>query len=78
MLGLSETQELATMVDGVVVVTKADATSAKALAETLTALNRNQAKLLGIVMNQVKFSSLKGFGYYYHKQRQDENLESQA
>lgn len=64
MLGLSETQELATMVDGVLLIAKADGTSAKALAETISALNRCRAKVLGVVMNQVKFSRLKGFGYY--------------
>jgi len=69
MLGLSETQQLASMVDGVLVITKADSTSAKALAETLAVLTRGRANVLGVVMNQVKFSSLKGFGYYYQKQQ---------
>jgi capsular exopolysaccharide synthesis family protein len=64
MLGLSETQELATMVDGVLLLAKADGTSAKALGETMSALIRCRAKVLGVVMNQVKFSRLKGFGYY--------------
>jgi capsular exopolysaccharide synthesis family protein len=77
MLGLSETQELATMVDGVLVVTKADSTSAKALAETLAALARGRANLLGVVMNQVKFASLKGFGYYYQQRPQDDGTGAQ-
>jgi capsular exopolysaccharide synthesis family protein len=64
MLGLSETQELATMVDGVLLIAKADGTSAKSLGETISALHRCRAKVLGVVMNQVKFSRLKGFGYY--------------
>jgi len=79
LLGLSETHELATMVDGVVVIAKAESTSAKALAETLTALSRSRANVLGVVMNQVKYSSLKGFGYYYRQQRrQDEQAGNQA
>jgi capsular exopolysaccharide synthesis family protein len=64
MLGLSETQEMATMVDGVLLIAKADGTSAKSLGDTLSALSRCRAKVLGVVMNQVKFSRLKGFGYY--------------
>jgi capsular exopolysaccharide synthesis family protein len=79
LLGLSETHELATMVDGVVVIAKAESTSAKALAETLTALSRSRANVLGVVMNQVKYSSLKGFGYYYQQQhQQDEQAGNQA
>jgi polysaccharide biosynthesis transport protein len=72
MLGVSETQDIATMVDGVLVITKADSTSAKALSETLDALSRSRANVLGVVMNQVKLSSLKGFGYYYRQRQQDE------
>ena len=58
MLGVSETQELATMVDGVLVVAKADSTSARALAETWAALSRSRANVLGVVMNQVKLCLL--------------------
>ena len=72
MLGLSETQQLATMVDGVLLIAKADGTSAKALGETISALNRCRATVLGVVMNQVRFSRLKGFGYY------DQTRERQA
>ncbi|MGA8027358.1 MAG: polysaccharide biosynthesis tyrosine autokinase [Bryobacteraceae bacterium] len=72
MLGLSETEELATMVDGVLVIAKADVTSAKELAETLAVLSRSGANVLGVVMNQVKFSRLKGFGHYYQQHRQDQ------
>jgi capsular exopolysaccharide synthesis family protein len=75
MLGLSETQELATMVDGVLLVAKADGTSARALGETISALSRCRAKVLGLVMNQVKFSRLKGFGYY-DQTRAQSNQES--
>ena len=73
MLGVSETQELSGMVDGVLVIAKAESTSARALAETLTMLSRSRANVLGIVMNQVKFSNLKGLGYYYHQKRQEES-----
>jgi capsular exopolysaccharide synthesis family protein len=78
MLGVSETQEIATIVDGVLVVTKADSTSAKALGETLDALSRSRANVLGVVMNQVKLSSLKGFGYYNRQQQEDEKAGAQS
>ena len=78
MLGLSESQEIATMVDGVLVVAKADSTSAKSLGDTLVSLSRSGANVLGVVMNQVKLSSLKGFGYYYQqKPEQDGTADAQ-
>ncbi len=73
-LGFSETQELATMVDGTLLITKADSTSARALSETVEALRRGHANILGIVMNQVRVSSLKGFGYYYQAPHDGEEL----
>ena len=78
MLGVSETQELSTMVDGVLVIAKADATSARALAETLAALSRSRANVLGVEMNQVNQSSLKGFGYYYAQNQQEQKSGSDA
>ncbi len=77
MLGASETQELATMVDGVLVIAKADSTSARALGDTFAALGRSRANILGVVMNQVKFSSLKGFGYY-DQYRKNEGAGTEA
>jgi succinoglycan biosynthesis transport protein ExoP len=77
MLGLSETQELATVVNGVVLIAEADGTSAAALAETLSALSHCRANVLGIVMNRVKFSRLKGFGYDDQKRSQN-GAETQA
>jgi succinoglycan biosynthesis transport protein ExoP len=78
LLGLSETQEVATMVDGVLVIAKADSTSAKALTETLAALQRSRANVLGVVMNQVKSSNLKGFRYYYQQDQPDEQMGGKA
>ncbi len=76
MLGASETQELSHMVDGVLVVTKADSTSARELGDTLTVLTRSRANVLGVVMNEVKSSRLKGFGYYYQSQQAEEKTEA--
>jgi capsular exopolysaccharide synthesis family protein len=67
LLGPSETQEIATMVDGVLVIAKAEVTLAKDLAETFTVLKRSRANVLGVVLNQVKFSNLKGFEGYYEQ-----------
>jgi polysaccharide biosynthesis transport protein len=78
MLGLSETQELATMVDGVLLVAKAESTSAKALLEALEALARGRANVLGVVMNQVKPSNLKGIGRYYQPRPHTDPIENQA
>lgn len=74
-LGLSETQELATMVDGVVVIGKADATPAKQLAETLTTLSRSRANVLGVVVNQVRHSHLHSLANYFQQSRHDEQLD---
>ncbi len=71
-LGLSETQELAAMVDGVLVIAKAGATSAKELAGTLAALSRSGANVLGVVMNQVKFSGLETYSHSYQQHGRDD------
>ncbi len=78
MLGVSETQELSHMVDGVLVIAKADSTSSRALGDALTILSRSRANVLGVVMNQVKYSSLKGLGYYYSANKTDEKAEKEA
>jgi capsular exopolysaccharide synthesis family protein len=65
LLGPSETQEIATMVDSVLVIVRAHATSAKHLAETLKTLSRSRANVAGIVLNRVKVANLRGFANYY-------------
>lgn len=65
-LGLSDSQELAGMVDGVVVVTKAGETTGRAVSETLTRMNRARANVLGLVLNQVKTGEAQGYDYSYN------------
>jgi capsular exopolysaccharide synthesis family protein len=64
MLGLAETQEMASMVDGVLLVTKAGSTTGKAVADAMAGMLRVRANILGIVINQVK-PSRGGYGYGY-------------
>jgi Mrp family chromosome partitioning ATPase len=64
MLGFAETSQLASLVDAVIVVAKAESTTGKAIAETIASLLRVRARIFGVVMNNVKSSS-NGYGYYY-------------
>lgn len=64
MLGVAESQEMASFVDGVLLLTKAGSTTTKAVVETLNCLLRVRANILGVVMNQVKPSACYG-PYYY-------------
>ena len=65
MLGIAESQEMAGLVDGVLLLTKASSTTGRAVAETLASLLRVRANILGVVMNQVKPSACYGPYYYY-------------
>ena len=64
MLGFAESLQLATLVDGVIVVTHAGETSRNALSSVLSALSRIRANVVGVVMN--KMGSHLSDGYYYH------------
>ena len=64
MLGLAEAQEIASMVDSVLLVAKSGSTTGKAVADAIGALQRVRANVLGIVMNQVK-ASRSSYGYHY-------------
>lgn len=65
MLGIAESQEMAGLVDGVLLLTKAGSTTGRAVADTLASLLRVRANILGVVMNQVKPSACYGPYYYY-------------
>jgi polysaccharide biosynthesis transport protein len=73
MLGISDAQELAGLVDSVIVVTKAGVTSGRAVSDTLSRLNRVGANVMGLVMNQVKFSEVYGYDYNYYYSATDDN-----
>lgn len=63
-LGFAEPLQLATAVDGVVVVTKAGETSRKAVATVLATLDRLRANVVGLALNQVKKGMSDSYSYY--------------
>jgi polysaccharide biosynthesis transport protein len=65
-LGASETQELAASVDGVLVLAKANSTSAKQLSQAVSTLGKSGANLVGVVLNQVKLASATPSSYSRH------------
>lgn len=66
LLGFAEPLEMATAVDGVVVVTRAGQTTRKAVASVLAVLSRLRANTLGIVLNEVRQDMSESYYYYGH------------
>lgn len=64
LLGFAEAMQIATAVDGVVVVAKAGQTSRKAVATVFATLSRLRANVIGLVLNRV--SKHDSHGYYYY------------
>jgi capsular exopolysaccharide synthesis family protein len=64
MLGFAEPLQMATAVDGVIVVTRAGETNRQAVASVLSTLNRLRANVVGIVLNEV--SKEMSDSYYYY------------
>lgn len=64
LLGFAEPLEMATAVDGVIVVSRAGQTSRKAVASVLNTLSRLRANVIGIVLNEVH-KELSDSYYYY-------------
>ncbi len=64
LLGFAEPLEMATSVDGVVVVTRAGSTSRKQVASVIEMLTRLRANVLGVVLNQVNKSMSASYSYY--------------
>jgi capsular exopolysaccharide synthesis family protein len=65
LLGFAEPLQMATAVDGVIVVARAGDTSRKALSTVVTTLNRLRANLVGVVLNEVHREVSAGYYYYY-------------
>jgi capsular exopolysaccharide synthesis family protein len=65
LLGFAEPLQMATCVDGVVVVARAGDTSRKALASLMTTLERLRANVVGVVLNEVHRRMSAGYYYYY-------------
>ncbi|MBI4908890.1 MAG: polysaccharide biosynthesis tyrosine autokinase [Acidobacteria bacterium] len=66
LLGFAEPLQMATSVDGVVVVTRAGETSRQAVAAVLGTLTRLRANVMGIVLNQVHQEMSDSYYYYSH------------
>ncbi len=64
LLGFAEPLQMATAVDGVLVVARAGRTSRKAVASVLATLTRLRAKVVGLVLNEVH-KELSDSYYYY-------------
>jgi capsular exopolysaccharide synthesis family protein len=65
LLGFAEPLQMATAVDGVIVVARAGDTSRKALGTVITTLHRLRANLVGVVLNEVHREVSAGYYYYY-------------
>ncbi len=65
LLGFAEPLQMATAVDGVIVVARAGDTSRKALSTVLSTLLRLRANLVGVVLNEVHREVSAGYYYYY-------------
>lgn len=66
LLGFAEPLQIATIVDAVVVVTRAGETKRKAVQNVLATLSRLRANVIGIVLNQVKKEMSDHYYYYGH------------
>ena len=68
LLGFAEPLQMATAVDGVVVVARAGQTSRKAVGSVLATLQRLRAKVVGVVLNEVHKDLSDSYYYYgYHR-----------
>ena len=67
-LGFAEAMQVATAVDGVIIMARAGQTSRKAVATVLATLTRLRANVMGIVLNEVDKNSSHGY-YYYNDYR---------
>jgi capsular exopolysaccharide synthesis family protein len=65
-LGVSETQELASIVDGVILLAKAHVTAGRVVSDALTSLSRARANVIGLVMNQVNLAHASYYNYGYY------------
>ncbi len=64
MLGFPEPLEMATVVDGVIVITRAGQTNRKAVSSVLNTLTRLRANVVGLVLNEVHKELSDSYHYY--------------
>ncbi|MEP7353723.1 MAG: AAA family ATPase, partial [Acidobacteriota bacterium] len=80
LLGFAEPLQMATAVDGVIIVARAGQTSRKAVASVIATLNRLRANIIGLVLNEVHKNlsdSYYYYGYYrsYYRPLEEEETE---
>jgi len=80
LLGFAEPLQMATAVDGVIIVARAGQTTRKSVASVLSVLTRLRAKVVGLVLNEVHkelSDSYYYYGYYrsYYTAREKEKAE---
>jgi len=64
LLGFAEPLQMATLVQGVLVISRAGETKRKAVSSVLAALTRLRANILGVVLNHMKHDTSDGYSYY--------------
>ena len=77
-LGFAEAMQIASAVDGVIVIARAGQTSRKAVATALATLRRLQTNVIGLVLNEVDKHSTNGYYYYsdYRKYYAEDPIEN--
>ncbi len=77
-LGFAEPLEIATIVDGVIVVARAGETDRKAVSSVLASLQRLRANIIGVVLNQIQKNMSDTYHYYgyYGKYYHDRDTET--
>ncbi len=77
-LGLSESSSLQKVVDGTVLVVRAEVTGRKDVMDALDLLRRSQAHFFGFVLNAVDLSKLGNYyNYYYYSAPYYDQMESE-
>ncbi len=77
LLGFAEPLQMASVVDGVIVVARAGDTSRTALRSVIATLARLRANLVGVVLNEVHRESSPGY-YYSYNNRYNKYYSSEA
>ena len=77
LLGFAEPLQMATAVDGVVVVARAGQTSRKSVATVLATLNRLRANVVGLVLNQVHKELSESYYYYGYYRAYNQSSEAE-
>jgi succinoglycan biosynthesis transport protein ExoP len=78
-LGLSETSSLQQVVDGTVIVVRAETTGRKDVLDAISLLKRTQAHFFGFVLNAVDLSKLSNYyNYYYYSAPYYDQVEVEA